>query len=222
MEEHISKVFEITPVTHDVKRFKIIKPDGYTFTPGQATDVSLNLPEWKNELRPFTFTSLNEWDFLEFTIKIYNDHAGLTNMLGQIEIGAELILHEVFGVINYQGKGIFIAGGAGITPFIAIFRQLYHTGQLKGNKLIYSNKTAADVILEDELDKMMKPDFIKIFTREKSSGQAGKRIDKTYLRQTISDFNQPFYVCGPDPFVKDITKHLNDLGANPQQLIFEK
>jgi len=221
MEEHISKVLEITPVTHDVKRFKIEKPGGYRFTPGQATDVSLNLPEWKTELRPFTFTSLNEWDFLEFTIKVYTDHQGVTNMLGKIEKGSELILHEVFGAIHFQGKGIFIAPGAGITPFIAIIRQLYHTKQLKGNRLIYSNKTIEDVILEAEFEKMLGQDFIKIFTRENNTGK-GKRIDKDYLKETIGDFNQPFYVCGPDTFVKDITEHLASLGANPQQVVFEK
>ena len=36
----------------------------------------------------------------------------------------ELILHDVFGAIAYKGEGIFIAGGAGVTPFICIFRYL--------------------------------------------------------------------------------------------------
>jgi len=36
----------------------------------------------------------------------------------------ELILHDVFGAISYMGEGVFIAGGAGITPFISIFRYL--------------------------------------------------------------------------------------------------
>src|SRR5437016_5527193 len=129
MSEHIVKVLKADFITHDVKHFEVEKPAGYTFIPGQATDVSINMPGWKNELRPFTFTGLNEWNYLEFMIKIYTDHNGVTNTLGKVNEGGELILHDVFGAIQYKGKGVFIAGGAGITPFMAIFRSLYLKGQ---------------------------------------------------------------------------------------------
>ena len=46
--------------------------------------------------------------------------------------------------------------------------------------------------------------------------------DRDYLIDNISDFNQHFYVCGPDPFVKNITGLLADLGAKPDTVIFEK
>jgi ferredoxin-NADP reductase len=55
MSAHIVKVLEARFITHDVKRFKVEKPEGYDFIPGQATVVSINLPEWKDEIRPFTF-----------------------------------------------------------------------------------------------------------------------------------------------------------------------
>jgi ferredoxin-NADP reductase len=38
----------------------------------------------------------------------------------------------------------------------------------------------------------------------------------------IGDFNQHFYVCGPDAFVKDITDLLLDLGAKADTVVFEK
>src|SRR5688572_18194269 len=139
MNSYIVKVLEASYITHDVKRFTVEKPPGYTFVPGQATDVSINLPEWKNELRPFTFTSLKDQPCLEFMIKIYSDHKGVTDMLGRINSGAELILHDVFGAIQYKGQGVFIAGGAGITPFISILRNLHKKKQIPGNRLIYSN-----------------------------------------------------------------------------------
>ena len=135
-EEHIVKILETEYVTHNVKRFKVSKPGSYKYKPGQATDIVINLPDWKGERRPFTFTSLNEWDSLEFTIKIYDDHKGVTNELGKLNAGDELILHDVFGAIIYKGEGTFIAGGAGVTPFIAIFRQLRKDGTLGNNNVI--------------------------------------------------------------------------------------
>ena len=47
-------------VTHNVKRYICQRPDGYTFQPGQATELSINQGRWKDEKRPFTFTSLDE------------------------------------------------------------------------------------------------------------------------------------------------------------------
>jgi len=222
MNKQIVRILDAHFITHDVKRFVLEKPEGFEFIPGQAADVSINLPGWEDQIRPFTFTCLREKHYLEFTIKIYNDHEGVTNMLGQINAGGELIIHEVFGVIQYKGKGVFIAGGAGITPFIAILRDLYQNDTLGGNKLIFSNKTSADVILEDELQEMLQNDFVKIFTRENVIGFQKRRIDREYLIETIGNFGQHFYVCGPDEFVKSISNELLQLGATADTVIFEK
>lgn len=145
MEEHIIKILGIEQVTHDVKRFRVEKPEGYSFTPGQATEVSINTPEYKDEKRPFTFTCLNREPYLEFTIKIYPSHNGVTNELGKLKPGAELIIRDVWGAISYKGKGVFIAGGAGITPFISIFRDLRAKDEISGNTLIFANKAKADI-----------------------------------------------------------------------------
>jgi ferredoxin-NADP reductase len=222
MSEHVVKILETQFITHDVKRFVVEKPKNYTFIPGQATDVSINLPEWKNQLHPFTFTGLTNWDYLEFVIKIYMERAGVTHMLSRINTGGELILHDVFGAIQYQGPGVFIAGGAGITPFIAILRELQRTRQIPGNKLIFSNKTAADVILAAELQNMLKENFISILTREHNIGFLSRRIDREFLIEHIHDFAQHFYVCGPDKFVADVRSLLFDLGVEPQSLVIEQ
>jgi len=213
MEEHIQKIIAIEPVTHNVKHYKVEKPKGYQFIPGQATEVAVNKPRWKDERRPFTFTSLNDWDHLEFTIKSYSDHDGVTNQLGQLKAGDELLLHDVWGAIQYKAEGIFIAGGAGVTPFIAIFRQLQKDKRLGNNKLIFSNKTHKDIILKDEFTAMLGDNFINTLTQEETRGYDHHKIDEEYLKQKIDDFNQQFYVCGPDAMVKDVQTILQRLGA---------
>src|SRR5260221_5986920 len=99
METHIVKLLSIKQVTHNVKSFRVEKPAGYAFVPGQATEVSIHKPGWEEERRPFTFTSLNEDPWLEFTIKRYADHAGVTNALHQLAEGDELIIRDVWGAI---------------------------------------------------------------------------------------------------------------------------
>lgn len=222
MEEHTVKVLNVEKVTHDVRRFKVEKPEGYSFIPGQATEVSIHKPRLKDERRPFTFTGLNEWKELEFTIKIYSDHDGVTNELGKLKPGDELLLHDVWGAINYKGPGIFIAGGAGITPFIAIFRKLQKENKLDENKLFFSNKTERDIIMKDEFEKMLGDNFYNTLTREKNTKYDDRRIDKSFLKEKVKNFGQNFYVCGPDKFVQDINEKLKNLGAEPDSLVFEK
>lgn len=214
----------IRPVTHDVKEFTVEKPEGFTFTPGQATEVSVNKEDWKDEKRPFTFTSLNEDPDLQFTIKIYNDHEGVTNEIGKLKTGDEFIIDDPWGTIQYKGKGVFLAGGAGVTPFIAILRELHKKNTLKGNKLIFSNKTPKDVILREEFEQMLGDDFISVLTDEKGNGDIflDGFIDKDFLAGQIDDFDQPFYVCGPMPFNDSIMKYLKSLGADPESLVFEE
>lgn len=221
-EEHVVKIIEATNVTHNVKRFKLTKPENYVFTPGQATDIVINSPQWKTERRPFTFTSLNEWNNLEFTIKIYSDHEGVTNQLGQLKAGDELILHDIWGAINYKGEGVFIAGGAGITPFIAIFRQLQKDGKLGNNKLIFSNRTSKDIILKEEFEKMLGNNFINTLTDEKSEKYDNRKIDESYLKEKLNNFSQYFYICGPDPMIESISEQLLKLGVKEDRIVKEQ
>jgi len=222
LENHIVKIISVEPVTHDVKRFTVKKPEHFKFIPGQATMVSINSQELKHEERPFTFTGLNENQNLEFTIKIYEGEDSVTKALGELKHGDEIILHEVWGAIHFKGNGVFIAGGAGVTPFIAILRQLEKDNQINKNMLIFSNKTERDIILRKEFEEMMGDNFINILSKENHGGYDSGKIDRSYLTDNITDFDQYFYVCGPPAFVKDISKSLLTLGVDEDKMVLEK
>ena len=218
--EYIVKILKIGQVTHDVKSFTIVKPEGYRFTPGQATDLSIDIPEWKDEKRPFTFTSLNDSPYLELTIKRYPDHKGVTDRLHQLSVGEKLIIGEPWGAINYQSPGFFISGGAGITPFMAILRQLKQDNKVLDNWLFYSNKTFEDIIYREELIEILGKRAIFVISR---AGQSrSSHIDGEFLEKEVKDFSRHFYICGPDKMVEEISSLLQIKGANSDSLIFEK
>ena len=221
MESYTVKILKTEYVTHDVRRFTVEKPPNYTFEPGQATEVTIKGMEEKVGKGPFTFTSLKEWPELEFTIKIYED-GGLTKELGKVSLGDELILHDVWGTITYRGPGVFIAGGAGVTPFIAIIRRLYKDGKMNSNKLIFSNKTEKDIILKDEFEDMLSNNFINVITQQKSDKYFNKRIDEKFLKDNVKNFDQHFYICGPKKFVSDIQGALKNLDIDDSKIVIEK
>jgi ferredoxin-NADP reductase len=222
MESHRVKILETKWLTHDVRQFRLEKPSGYAFVPGQATEVAIAEKEWENEKRPFTFTSLNSWPFLEFTIKIYNDHDGVTNRLGKLEKGDALIIHDVWGAISYRGPGVFIAGGAGITPFIAILRQLGAEKSRDKNLLLFSNKTAKDIILQEEFVPSESLEVRQVLTREKLAGSHHGRIDAAYLQTVLPRDAKNYYVCGPEQFTGDVLGILEKRGIKSEALVFEK
>lgn len=221
MEKHIVKIKVINKVTHDVLQIKTEKPSGFKFHPGQATEVAINKVGWQNERRPFTFTCLPGNNFLEFTIKTYPSRKGVTNQLLQLKVNDELILHDVFGAILYQGPGIFIAGGAGVTPFISIFRDLNSKNEIGDNKLIFANKTRNDVILEQEFRKMLNKNFINILSDEKAEGYDSGMISEGFLKSHIPDANKKFYVCGPPPMMDAILSQLSNLNVKETAIVTE-
>jgi ferredoxin-NADP reductase len=223
MKSYQLDILDKRKITHDTYAFKVEKPKGYSFVPGQATELSLLKEGWEEEKRPFTFTNLPGDDHLEFTIKTYKDHEGVTKRLGKAEPGDRVEIGDAWGAISYKGEGVFLAGGAGITPFISILRDLRQKNEIGKNELIFANKTNSDIILFEELKTILGHKFYNVVEAQKDTAYDSGRIDKEYLKDKINDFkNQHFYVCGPEGFMKSISAALEELGAKPDSLVFEK
>ena len=221
MRQQVVKIKSIHRINYNVLQIITEKPEHFNFFPGQATEISINRNGWKAEKRPFTFTSLPEDDFLEFTVKIYPMHRNVTNEMDELVVNDELILHEVFGEIFYKGEGVFIARGAGVTPFICIFRYLQSKNKIGNNKLILSNNTKADIILEQEFKDLLSDNFINILTHENLEGYSHGLITEDFLKEHITDTGKHIYLCGPPPMMASVEKQLTDIGIDEQMIIKE-
>ena len=205
-------------LTHDVLQFTLEKPEGFTYSAGQAVEASPDDPKFKNDWAPFTLTSLNRDKFLQFTIKIYSAHNGMTRALSKLNLGDSFLITDPWDSFISKGPGVFIAGGAGVTPFIALLRQMYVDGTVGESTLLFSNKTEDDIFLADEFKKVLGKNFINIITRDEKSSFYGGRINRQLLKKYISNFHQPFYLCGPDNFANDIKSALLKLGAGDEMV----
>lgn len=218
---HKVKIKSIAPITHDVLHIVAERPEGLIYTPGQAVDISINQEGWDKEIRTFTFTSLPSDDSIEFIIKTYPAHNGVTNHLRELHAGDEINLYDVYGDIHYAGEGIFIAGGAGITPFIAILKQLEAEGKLGGNKLIFANKTKADIIDADRFEKLLGDKFINVLSDEKIPGYEHGFITAELIRKNSDPQRHYYYLCGPPPMMDAVQRHLASLGIAESHIIKE-
>lgn len=221
MRPRIIKIRSVKQITHDVLQITTERSAKIEFTPGQAAEISINKGAWKNEKRPFTFTCLPDNTYLEFTIKTYPSHNGVTKQIMNLKVNDELILHDVFGVIAYRGEGVFIAGGAGVTPFISIFRYLKSINNTGNNKLIFANKTVGDIILADEFKKSLDRNFINILSDEKVPGYDHGLITEDFLKPYIDSAVENVYICGPLPMMNSVEEQLSKLKIDKKQIIKE-
>ena len=222
MEKHVVKINSINKINHDVLRVVTERPDDYNFTPGQATDISINKKGWIEEKRPFTFTSLPDEDYLEFHIKTYPDRDGVTNEMLKHKKGDELILHSIFGAITYKKQGVFIAGGAGVTPFIAILRQLHSKNEMGDNKLIFANKTKNDIFLKEEFTEMLGDNFVNVLSEEETDEYAHGFVTRDFLKAQIDNTHKNFYICGPPPMLGMLEEILSKLHIDKKSIVKEE
>jgi ferredoxin-NADP reductase len=215
------KIKSIQYLNHDVIQIVTEKPKEYTFTPGQATDVAIQTAEWKDEKRPFTFTSLPSDDHLQFTIKTYPSHDGVTEQLSKLQKNDKLTVGDVYGAIQFKGNGMFISGGAGITPFISILKSLDKRGTLDGNSLLFGNKTKKDIFLKETLKKLLDKDYLNILSREKTKEYPHGHIDKDFLKDLVIDVSKYYYVCGPPKMTESVIEDLRDLGVQKDHIVAE-
>jgi ferredoxin-NADP reductase len=213
--DHPVRILEKKSLTHDVLRIRVSKPDRFSFSAGQGIELSLDDEQVRGKRSPFTLTGLNSEPYLELMIKIYPAHNGLTLAISKKRLGDILFLSDPWDSFRIKGPGVFIAGGAGVTPFVAILRQFNLEGRLDRSKLFFSNKTKADVFLENEFHSLLGANYINVLTREDSTS----RINEAFLANHVSDFSVPFYLCGPGNFVNEIQGHLTSLGGVTKEMV---
>ncbi|GJM31415.1 MAG: hypothetical protein DHS20C18_04160 [Saprospiraceae bacterium] len=218
---HTVKILEKEQLTHNVLRFVMERPDGFEFAAGQAIELTLDPPASGIDPAPFTLTGLNTADSLEIMFKVYPTHHGMTLGMSKLNKGNSVQISDAWDSFQYQSEGVFIAGGTGITPFIALIRQLNAKRQLNGNQLIFANKKEEDIFLKTELSSLLGNHFVNILSEEKNVQYYKGRINADFLKDHITNFDQSFYLCGPGNFSIDIKAHLLKLGAKENSIITE-
>lgn len=212
--DHQIKILSKTPLNHNVIQFRLERPANYSFTAGQAIELTVEEPK-KYGPGPFTFTALDSKPYLELMIKIYEDHKGLTSALAEKKEGEKVTIGDPWDSFANKGPGVFIAGGAGITPFVALLRRMKADQTIGPSQLLFFNKTYRDIFLRDELSALLGSQYVNILTREDNGSPKGK-LDEKLLSKYISDFSKPFYICGPPGFIETAQSVLAKLGAKEE------
>lgn len=219
MQYHNIRVLEVKYQAEDILYLRTEKPKSLNFRAGQAIEISIQKPEWENIERPFAITSAPDAPYLSFMIKGYPSQAGFLNQIFHLKKGDKINLGQSFGSLHYKGEGTFIAGGVGIAPFLSIF-SFFKGNNIKGdNQLIFANKTADDIILEEELQQFFGTNLSIILSHEINENYDNGFVDKAYLQEKKVNLSGNFYLCGPPTMLIKVEKHLIELGVDKENII---
>lgn len=193
------RVAEVVEVNALIKRFRFVARDGGllpAFSGGAHVVVEMD-DHGTRRLNPYSLMSDPE-DRTGYEISVRRDDQGRGGsrfMHAHVRAGDEMVLsHPVnlFGLNRLAKKHLMIAGGIGITPFVAQIAQLTHLGGRF--ELHYSARNAGLAAYLDRLSAAH-PDRVHGYFDDQ-----GQKIDLARVLQ-MQPLGTHLYVCGPKPMI---------------------
>ncbi len=221
----IGTVTSIRRETPRVKSFVLELGMWLAHLPGQHYDVRLTAPDGYQAQRSYSVASspLDEGR-IELTIDRLADGEVSPYFHDVVEVGDQVEVRGPFASYfvwrgSEPGPVLLAGGGSGVVPLMAMLRHRRRTTPEAEMRLLYSVRSAEDVIYADELGD----DAVLTFTREPPDGWDGHtgRIDATLLAAAGSGF-QTAYVCGSHGFVEAASAVLLDAGVDRRWLRTER
>jgi predicted ferric reductase len=150
-----------------------------------------------NESHPFTISSAPQEDVLRVTVKASGDFTRA--LFSDLQPGMDAIVEGAHGLFDYKTGGqkqIWIAGGIGLTPFLAFVRAM--DGDLQHDiDLYYTVRHKEEALFVDELEAGAKKNpRLKVHIRYSATdGSLG--IDDIVKAAGGSVTDHHVYMCGP-------------------------
>lgn len=197
--------------TPRVKSFRFRLPMWMPHLPGQHYDVRLTAPDGYRAQRSYSVASspLDESE-VELTVDRLDDGEVSTYLHDELVAGDEVELRGPFAsyfVWRGEAPALLIGGGSGVVPLMSILRHRRRTMPELPMTLVYSVRSAADVIYAAELGD----EAILTFTRRSPEGWSGHtgRIDSALIGPAAAGAaGGTAFVCGSNGFVESAARLL--------------
>ena len=222
LEWQAGTVTAIRPETRQTKSFTFALPKWMAHRPGQHYDVRLTAPDGYQTQRSYSVASPPErMGEVELTVERIPDGEVSPYLHDVLMPGDQLEVRGPIGGyfvwdVSLGGPLLLVGGGSGVVPLMAMLRHRAAQHSTVPARILYSSRTAEDVIYRDEFDAMASADGtfepFYTFTRQPPAGWTGyrRRIDATMLAEVMRPFDRRarVYVCGPTLLVEAVANAL--------------
>ena len=231
----LGRVAELIPETPRVASVVLDVPGWSGHAAGQHVDVRLTADDGYQAQRSYSIASAPEDRRLALTVERLDDGEVSPYLVGELRVGDQVELRGPIGGYFVWEAGderplLLIAGGSGIVPLMAMLRHRESAGSKTPARLLYSSRTAEDIIYKAELERLSAGDpDLKVahtLTRGHPPGWAGytRRIDREMVRDVAwpPEQNPSVFICGPTSFVETAAGLLVDAGHVPASIKTER
>lgn len=209
-------------VARDTFAFHLQKPEGFSFTAGQA--VYLTLPDQKDadskgRVRTFSITSAPHEPDLVIATRMTD--TAFKRCLADLPAGSPIGIEGPYGDLTLNGDtrpAVFLAGGIGITPFRSMILDAVGRGLNRDITLFYSNRSTMDAAFLSEMAQLGSdnPRFRFVATMTNAADWHGERgnITREMIGKHVNATAKPvFYLAGPPTMVAAMKTLLKEEGV---------
>jgi len=189
---------------------------------GQFIFVRFPSDKLLDESHPFTISSAPQEDVLRLTIKASGDFTRA--LFGALKPGMQAVVEGPYGLFDYKtggGKQIWIAGGIGLTPFLAFMRAM--NGQLDRDiHFYYSVRHPEEALFVNEIETAARQNP-RLKPSVRYSSQAGSLSVDHILTDVGADLKDyHVYLCGPLAMIQAFEQKFLALGISKNHIHYEE
>ncbi|OHV06785.1 ferredoxin reductase [Mycobacterium talmoniae] len=182
---------------------------------GQHVNLTVEI-DGRRHTRCYSPANAEGADYLELTVGRHEGGLVSNYLYRRAEVGMVVGLDAVAGdfVLPAQRprRILFVAGGSGITPIMAMLRTLRdhrHDGELA---VIHYARSKAEACYHDELAALPGVRVLHGYTRSLGDTDLTGHFDATHLSAALPD-PDAVYVCGPPALADAVRQHCGNVSA---------
>jgi ferredoxin-NADP reductase len=218
------------PVAEGTFAFHFEKPAGFSHDAGQNAMFTLIDPPQTDAAgpsRPFTIASAPHEPELMIATRMRD--SAFKRTLAAVPLGTKLEMEGPAGVMvlheDAARPAVFLAGGIGITPFLAMARDWAKRRLPHQIVLLYSNRRPEHAAFLGELEALQGPKFRLVATMTEAPGWKGEKrlISRELLTEHVKDIAAPiYYFAGPPGMTMAVQGMLTELGVREDDMRSEE
>jgi ferredoxin-NADP reductase len=218
-----------------VRTFVFRLDEPVTHLAGSHYELRLTSEDGYSATRLYSAASVGDGGhMLELTIAMVPHGEVSSYMFNHVVIGSRI---ELRGPLTHfftwnpveNQPALLIGGGSGVVPMRAMLEAHAKAGATAPMTLLYSSRTASDIIYREELDALTPPLRAVETLTDSHPGDWTKPvgfITKELLMGELAKFDPAapptVYICGSTPFVEAMADSLIDLGVGNDRIRAER
>lgn len=215
------RVERVEQESRDIRSYYLAADGPVTFLPGQHIPVRIPQAGSAPLIRTYSLSSAPSDGYLRISVKAQGPASRYLH--AQIKVGDSLQVRAPVGTFTLDSSSerpvVLIGAGVGITPLMAMLRELLASGQGRRIHLFHGARSLADLPFQQELASLLRNAQGQLTVhRSLSQPQADDvpghdyqhagRLGIEHVKAALRLDDYDFYLCGPASFTQDLYEGL--------------